>query len=569
MIPTPSSVPPDSRPVVILDAPGRAAEIHGSAPHALGRPVVHAGERDADAVLALDPAVILLSSEWTHEWRLIAAAARRGGVPVVYVMDGVIEWSYLWNNLSFIRPWGTMLQPLIASDLCVIGRHPARILSSLGLADRIHVVGLPRFDALPRERVLRAGTRPRLLVATARTAGHDVEQQVMTRRALRDLKAWLDTQPQIEPVWRIAADLAEDIGVNADIVGGFSEVLAGCAALLSFTSTCVLEAMHKRIPVAIIDYRAVPLYVTAAWEIRCAEHLPGVIQELLYPPPQKLAWQDACLADELETGGATAALVSVLRAAIDRPRAAPDETPAPAPDRPDGRLDFRQVHSELSAFSLGSLPVLQYELSAAHHLLRHTRHEKGFLQRDALELSEAFCGGDIRQTRVFSLLDQLPGAGLEGSASVEHVAIEGRAVRALVTPAPARLTYAIPCGLPGRLSLAISLHPRCWDRPDSGPCRLIISADETTLLDATLDLRDAPEDRKWWWFDLAVPAAAHGAHTLVLQTLGVDGDAARDAVWRAPLFHWRETENAPDANAGFRPRLAAGADFYVPGRTVA
>jgi hypothetical protein len=568
MIPAHSSVPPDQRPVVILDGPGRASEIHGLAPFALGRPVVHAGERDADAVLALDPAVILLSSEWTHEWRLTAAAARHAGVPVVYVMDGVIEWSYLWNNLSFIRPWGTMLQPLIASDLCVIGRHPARILASLGLGDRIHVVGLPRFDKLPRERVLRAGSRPRLLVATARTAGHDVEQQVMARRALRDLKTWLDTQTHIEPVWRIAADLAEDIGVSADVGGGFSEVLASCTALVSFTSTCVLEGMHKGIPVAIIDYRAAPLYVTAAWEIRCAEHIAGVVQELLYPPPQKLAWQDACLADELESGDANAALAAVLLAAINRPRSLPD-APAPTPDRPDGRLDFRQVHSELSAFSLGSLPVLQYELAAAHHLLRHTRHEKGFLQRDALELNEAFSGGDIRQTRVFSLLDQLPSAGIEGSAIIEHVAIGGRAVRALVTPASTRLTYAIPCGLPGRLSLAVSLHPRCWNRPDSGLCRLIISADEKKLLDATLDLRDAPQDCKWWWFDLSVPGSSHGAHTLVLQTLGVNGDTAREAVWRAPVFHWRENENAPDANPGFRPRLAAGADFYVPGRTVA
>jgi hypothetical protein len=568
MIPVPSSMPSDQRPIVILDAPGRAEEIHGPAPFTLGRPVIHAGERDAEGVLALDPAAILLSSEWTHEWRLIAAAARHAGVPVIYVMDGVIEWSYLWNNLSFIRPWGTMLQPLIASDLCVIGRHPARILSSLGLADRIHVVGLTRFDKLPRERVLRAGSRPRLLVATARTAGHDVEQQVLARRALRDLKAWLDTQPHIEPIWRIAADLAEDIGVAADVAGGFTEALSSCTALVAFTSTCVLESMHKGIPVAIIDYRATPLYVAAAWEIRCTEHIPSVVQELLYPPPQKLAWQDACLADELESGDATAALADVLRAAIDRPRPAPD-APAPTPDRPDGRLDFRLVHSELSAFSLGSLPVLQYELAAAHHLLRHTRHEKGFLQRDALELNEAFSGGDIRQTRVFSLLDQLPGAGVEGSAKVEHVAIGGRAVRALVTPATTRLTYAIPCGLPGRLSLAVSLHPNCWGRPDSGPCRLLISADKKTLLDATLDLRDAPADCKWWWFDLSVPGSSHGAHTLMLQALGVNGNTARDAVWRAPLFHWRETEDAPDANAGFRPRLAAGADFYVPGRTVA
>lgn len=559
----------DTRPLVVLDAPGRAREIFGDAPRRLDRPVVHAGDRDADAVLALDPAAILLSSEWTHEWRLVSAAARRAGVPVVYVMDGVLEWSYVWNNLSFIRPWGTMLQPLLASDLCVIGRHPARILAAMGLAERIHVVGLPRFDSLPRERVVRPGARPRLLVATARTAGHDVEQQIMARRALRDLKAWLDTMPQLEPVWRIAADLAEDIGVVADVGGGFSEVLSSCAALLSFTSTCVLEAMHKGVPVAQIDYRAAPPYVASAWEIRCAEHIPGVVQELLYPPPQKLAWQDACYADELERGDATASLLRVLEEAIARPRVPGGQLPPPAPGRPDGRLDYRQVHSELSAFSIGSAPVLQYELAAAHHLLRHTRNEKGFLQRDAIEFAEALAGADVARARHFSLVDQLPGAGREGEAAVEFVGIDGRGVRSLVTGSPARLTYAIPVGRAGKLSLALSLHPADWTHPDSGPCRFVVSADGQTLLDATLDLRDSPEDRKWWWFEFPVPAVAHDAHTIRLESAGVDGHARRRAVWRSPAFVWLEEPDNADASPGFRPRFSAGCEFYVPGRTVA
>lgn len=565
-------VNPTTRPILVLDSPARAAEIFGRAPAMLGREVIHAEGRDADAVLALDPAVILLSSEWTHEWRLIAAAARAGGVPVVYVMDGVLEWSYLWNNLSFIRPHGTMLQPMIASDLCVIGRHPARILGAMGLADRIHLVGLPRFDSMSRLRVLSQGKRHRLLVATARTAGHDVEQQILTRRALRDLRAWLDTQPQIEPVWRIAADLAEDIGVVADIGGALSDVIATCSGLVSFTSTCVLEGMHKGVPVAQIDYRAAPLYVATAWEIRCAEHIPSVVQELLYPPPQKLAWQDACYADELEAGDATAELAKVLRSVIERPREPVSaEPPAAAkPDRSVGRLDYRQVHSELSAFAIGSLPVLQYELSAAHQLLRHTRHEKGFLQREALELVEAFSSADIGATRVYSCLDQFESAGREGAASIEFVSLSGeRAVRSLVTPSQTRLTYAIPSGTSALFSFAVSLHPRTWDQPDSGPCQIFVYADGKKIFDAELDLRDSPQDRKWWWFDLPVPQSPVGSHTITLQARGRGGDAQRDAIWRAPMLRWREDPAAPQRNASFRPRIAAGAEFYMPGRTVA
>ena len=559
-----------SGPLVVLDAPARSREIYGHAFDRLGQTALHPANLDPDAFLALYPAEIFLSSEWTHEWRLISAAARRAGIPVIYVMDGVIEWSYLWNNLSFIRPWGTMLQPLLASDLCVIGRHPARILASMGLAERTHLVGLPRFDGVPRDRIVQAGRRPRILVATARTAGHDVEQQVLARRALRDLHAWFKTQPAIDVVWRIAADLAEDIGVQADINGAFADVLATSDGLISFTSTCLLEGMHKGIPVAQLDYRAVPLYVATAWEIRCADHIPSVVQELIHPPTQKLAWQDACYADELEAGDANGALANAIREILARPRAteatapAAPSTPVAPSAQPTGRLDFRQVHSELSAFAIGSNSVLQYELSASHNLLRHTRHEKGFLQRECIELVEAVTGDDIAGLRTFSMLNQFASAGRQGDVAIDFVAIRSRAVRALVTTAPAEGRFSVPTGLPGRLSLAVSVHPDCWSRAEAASCRLVIFADELLLLDATLDLYNAPDDQKWWWFDYEVPASKSGAHSFLFQAIGPDG--AR-AVWRNPVFRWKE--DGAQANASFLPRLAAGAAFYVPGRTIA
>jgi hypothetical protein len=88
-------------------------------------------------------------------------------------MDGIIEWAYLWQNWGFVKPEGTVLQPLIASDLCVIGQHPARILAGLGLADKIHVVGLPRLDGIKRQRVIDQDQPRRIVVATAKTCRHN------------------------------------------------------------------------------------------------------------------------------------------------------------------------------------------------------------------------------------------------------------------------------------------------------------------------------------------------------------------------------------------------------------
>ena len=557
--------------VAVLDEPERHRELFGQALDQLHAERFDARGLSAEALVAANPDVLVLSREWTPEWRLAAAACGRAGIPVVYVMDGVLEWSYVWNNLSHIRPQGTMLQPLLADDLCVLGRHPARILASLGLGPRIHVVGLPRLDGYPRVRRIEAGGPRRVLIATARTAGHDPEQQVMARRALRDLKAFLDSVPGLVPVWRVAADLAEDIGVEPEISGSFSNALETASALIAFPSTCVLEAMLKGVPVAQIEYRAVPLYVATAWEIRSADMIPAVIQELLHPPAQKLAWQSACLADELETGDSTKRLVEVIEEAIRRRGGrAVREMPVVSPD---GALDYRQIHSELSAFSAAPLAHLQYELDAAHRMLRETRQQRNRALGQASELLESAFGRDITEMRVFSFVDQLPSAVIRteryGAVSSGPAILAGRTARTLFLGAPARAAWRLPVGVEGTLAFAISIHPDAWDNLESGPCAFRVCANGMVILDAVIDVRAEPDDRKWHWFSLRIPALPSiesGSHEIVLTAEGVGGEAFRWTLWRNPQFVWSDKES--DAKGAWAPGVARLPDYYVAGRTV-
>lgn len=557
--------------VAVLDELERHRELFGQALDQLHAERFDARGLSAQALVAANPDVLVLSREWTPEWRLAAAACGRAGIPVVYVMDGVLEWSYVWNNLSHIRPQGTMLQPLLADDLCVLGRHPARILASLGLGPRIHVVGLPRLDGYPRVRRIEAGRPRRVLIATARTAGHDPEQQVMARRALRDLKAFLDSVPGLVPVWRIAADLAEDIEVEPEILGSFSAALETASALIAFPSTCVLEAMLKGVPVAHIEYRAVPLYVTTAWEIRSADMIPAVVQELLHPPAEKLAWQSACLADELEAGDATERLVEVIEQAIlRRGGRAVRETPV---SFRDGALDYRQIHSELSVFSAGPLARVQYELDAAQRLLREMRQQRNRALGQASELIESAFGRDMTEIRLFSFVDQLPSAVVRteryGAVSSGSATLAERTSRTLFLGAPARASWRLPVGVEGTLAFAISIHPDAWDNLESGPCAFRVSANGTVMLDAVIDVRAEPGDRKWHWFSLPIPALPEtesGSHEIVLAAEGVGGEAFRWTLWRNPQFVWSDKES--DAKGVWAPGVARFPDYYVTGRTV-
>jgi 2-polyprenyl-3-methyl-5-hydroxy-6-metoxy-1,4-benzoquinol methylase len=552
--------------LLVLDETARHSDLYGRALGLLGATLLPVPDSlDADAVVSLAPDVVLLSREWTPEWRLVAAACRRVSIPVIYVMDGVIEWSYLWNNQSYIRPGGTFLQPMLADHLCVIGRHPARILASLGLAPRTHLIGLPRLDTYDRTRRVTVGAMPRLLIATARTAGHDPEQQLMARRALRDLKAFFDAQPALLPVWRIAADLAEDIGVVPDIAGSLSDALAEASALITFPSTCVLEAMLKGVPVAQLDYRPVPLYVATAWEIRSPDHIPAIVQELLYPPPQKLAWQQACLADELEAGDASARLAEVVATAI-RERGVPAEA---SPTASSGALDFHQVHSELSTFSAAPAAALSYELDAAHRLLRQAREQRVEHTRDAVELVEAALAQDLRDLRRHALIDHLPQATVHtefaGSVSAGPATLNGRTCRTVFMAAPARATWTLPTGAEGLLALAVSVHPDVWNQAASGPVRFTVQIDGTLVTEVELDVLNDPSARRWHWLNIPVAASAH-PHTLELSALGLGDQAYRWTLWRNPLFLWTDTAGA--AQDPSMPAAALRPDYYVPNRTV-
>jgi len=556
--------------IVVLDEPARFSELFGQVFEELGVSPESVNNQSSGEIIESRPDLILLSREWTPEWRLCAAAARRAGIPVVYVMDGVIEWSYVWNNLSYIRPNGTMLQPMLASDLCVIGQHPARILAALGLASRIHIVGLPRYDSFDRSRKVDATRRPRLVVATARTVGHNVEQQVFVRRALCDLKAWFEANPVADVVWRIAADLAEEMGIQCSVQGSLADALQDSAGLIAFPSTCVLEGMLKGLPVAQVEYRPVPVYVATAWEIRSPEHIPSVVHELLYPPANKLAYQDGCLADELESGSAAARLAGVIRNALLRHKQ--PEPPEPAqPARVYGRLDYRQIHSELSAFAMAGESQLQYELDAAYAVVKQIKQERVDHGRVILEVAEALAGSDLDGFQHYSFLDHFSDGILAaqppGSASAAPLAHAGKSVRTLFLHPPAEITWRIPVAAPGKLHFAVSMHPDVWGNAGSGPCRFIVHVDGNCVCDATIDPVNDPADRRWFRFDVDIPESPAGEHVFVFKTQGVNSYDFRWALWRAPLFLWKAVDGKEPNDT--RPSNLQMPEFCQPGRTVA
>ncbi|QFU74686.1 hypothetical protein EY643_02900 [Halioglobus maricola] len=316
---------------------------------------------------------VLVSQEWKESTRMSIKCAQDSGLPVVYLMDGVIEWDYVWNNQSFVRPErATVLQPLLSDFLCVIGQHPARILAGLGLTEKIRLVGIPRLDASPRTSQSIASNKPSVLVTTAKTASHNVAQDIAVVEALQDLQDYFSNQAEVDVVWRVDAGLAQRLGIPAS-ASSMEEDLHVASGVISFTSTCLLESMLMQIPTAQVDYRSCPGYVTTAWNIHSKKDIASVVQELLYPPENMMAYQSLCLEDELtNAGAATEALAAVLREAC-AGQLKEQSRYVVAPEFPGAAMDFRRAHPQISSFSVADGAKVQYLLDAAYRLQQKQR----------------------------------------------------------------------------------------------------------------------------------------------------------------------------------------------------
>lgn len=342
--------------------PQDAKRIYGDALHIKGASYIFSGETVLSPEALLDdekPDIVLMSLEWLPYQRLVVAAANKRNIPTLYVMDGVIEWNYIWHNQSFISPQGTALQPLLAKHIAVIGRRPARILASMGLGSKIHVIGLPRLDGVQCQRIIDAEKSPILLICTARTASHNINHQIHVKQALRDIHDVV-RELGIACIWRIPSELAEDMGITVSEQSNIQTDMAKVSGVITFPSTVALDAMKLGIPTAIVEYDINPLYVESAWQIRSKAHIYEVIHELLYPPCEKRAYQDFCLNEELESGDATSKLVKLIQDIV----AGDVEQAEKNSGAVYGALDYRLVHSQLTTFATSNMATLQYELDA-------------------------------------------------------------------------------------------------------------------------------------------------------------------------------------------------------------
>ena len=265
-----------------------------------------------------EPDIVVCVNDIHYDVSRCLDAARGGGVPSLVLQDGILEWRCQYENPKLGAGGGApQHQPVLADKIACIGPSSARHIASWGNAAKVEVTGMPRLDyLLMRPGPVRNRPGSRILVMTAKKPGFTEEQTATTVRSLQDVKNHLDTLRGVDVVWRLTKDLETQLGVEnqlQSLAGSeLTDLLSRVDAVITTPSTAMLEAMLLDRPVACLDYHNVPRFVPAAWTISAAEHIGGVVSELLDPPVSKLVFQRECLREALVCDGSAAPRVAEL-----------------------------------------------------------------------------------------------------------------------------------------------------------------------------------------------------------------------------------------------------------------
>ena len=94
--------------------------------------------------------VAIFLSEHFDRFRDACDRLKKNNVATLYMLDGILEWRNAWEDAIDGPACPFTMRPVLSHKVACIGMSQKRILDSWGNASKTEVVGVPRFDRLPR-----------------------------------------------------------------------------------------------------------------------------------------------------------------------------------------------------------------------------------------------------------------------------------------------------------------------------------------------------------------------------------------------------------------------------------
>lgn len=234
-------------------------------------------------------------------------------IPTLTIQDGVLEWRHLFENPVFRgNEFGVPLHhPVIADKIACIGPLWYNFIRELGNASKVELTGMPKMDIVGSNPIkINNQKRKRILILTAAKPWFYDNQKPVILEMLSDLKEFFSSHPELEAIWRVTRQLDKDLGLRnhfkrKDTVE-LKSLLDQCDAVISTTSTAMIESMLCGKPVARIDYFNNPALFPTVWNITHKSQIEYQVQRLLEPSPME-CWLQEVFKDQVILGTTNAA----------------------------------------------------------------------------------------------------------------------------------------------------------------------------------------------------------------------------------------------------------------------
>lgn len=319
------------------------------------------------------------------------------GIPVLHLVDGIVEWRNIWTNPRSNTPDGRPLfQPVLSARIACLGLWQALLLESFGNHPfRCEVTGSPRLDYL--ESIEREPNNT-VLIATANTPGFTAKEIEQAAAAMQAAEAGMRKFPRLTPHWRLSPSLLPHVSFDgnpgASTQVPLERILATAAAVITTPSTLALEAMRLRIPTLIVDFTNSPAYLLSAWRATCPDTLGRELESLLKPDDpehlRRLLHQDFLSRLQLEPGSATERVGRLIKLMADNPAASLNPTGLLLPRRsayPEGTTEFNltSLYPMIPDLATSDTTVLQARLLHQRDCLREL---EGYRRRRLVRFSD-------------------------------------------------------------------------------------------------------------------------------------------------------------------------------------
>lgn len=257
------------------------------------------------------PDILLTVSDWRADIARVLLDAKRMQIPTLLFQDGTLDWIIQYDGDKYGGSGGaTHFHPILTDKIAAIGHQSARLIASWNDKSRVEVVGFPilqeEIESAKKNRCVKNTVHKEIytvLVTSTRQGWFCEKQKRSFVEALRDLKAYFESQDNVKVIWRLARNLAKLVNVENEMSLKESKelvpLLNNADIVISAQSTVVVEAMLHRKPVAIIDYLNAPQFYGTSWLINTKDQIQPTVESMLRAESNRMLYQDYQLQDIL------------------------------------------------------------------------------------------------------------------------------------------------------------------------------------------------------------------------------------------------------------------------------